>query len=369
MSLLPQTSPDVLLAAEEANAERWTLSFGALPQIITSKHVLRPPDLLPYLVYEYGLGMLTPYVANTYDLIDTGRTWMRLRGTFAGVAQGLEFAGATGSVEPARPSRIWWNSAQVRFAALPESEAVLDRVEGITRLSLPYRSDLRRGVHEHDVGPALVESSRADRCLIERESGVRLREGGTLWSFGRTADIEHTLTEAEGLALGNWLAPADGGALRWVDMTYPWVTAQFAWGANPEAQRRQLMARWFEGRTLHVRLMDADGAVIGYRRVRALRAVNEALSGRYRHGSASYSPSASGQSVYAEALTGFGNGAGQTVASAALIYGAVPAAGVRAGALWLGPDDLSGGVAFAEYPLQMDLRPTVRERLRFLLRF
>lgn len=369
MSLLPQTSPDVLLAAEEANSERWALAFGALPQIITSKHVLRPPDVLPFLVYEYGLGMLTPYVANTYDLIDTGRTWMRLRGTFAGVVQGLEFAGAPGSVEPARPTRVWWNSAQVRFAALPESEPVLDRVEGVTRLSLPYRSDLRRGVHEHDVAPALAESSRADRCLIERESGVRLRDGGTLWSLGRTADIEHTITEAEGLALGNWLPHVEGGGLHWIDMKYPWVTAQFRWAESPEAQRRQLMARWFQGRVLHVRLTDAEGGVIGYRRLRALHAVNEALSGRYQSGSASYSPAATGQHVYAEALTGFGNGSGQTVASAALIYGAAPAAGVRAGALWLGPEELSGGVAFAETALHLDLRPTVRERLRFLLRF
>ncbi|MBL6431669.1 MAG: hypothetical protein HPM95_13045 [Alphaproteobacteria bacterium] len=47
------------------------------------------PALAPWLTYEYGLGPLSPYVPNLYDLLDDGIRWERLRGTHAGMAMGL----------------------------------------------------------------------------------------------------------------------------------------------------------------------------------------------------------------------------------------------------------------------------------------
>src|SRR5690606_5417373 len=52
-----------------------------------------PPSWLPFLVYEYGLGELTPYVPNLYDLIDEGIRWQRVRGTSASIFRGLAWLG------------------------------------------------------------------------------------------------------------------------------------------------------------------------------------------------------------------------------------------------------------------------------------
>lgn len=198
---------------ESSHAERWTRMGAAVPSITTAKES-PPPSFLPYLVYEYGLGMLTPYVTNLYDVIDAGIRWHRLRGTYAGVALGLSFVGITATVEPAWHGRAWWNSAQLRFPSLPADDTpLLGSIEGIAGLSLPFRSDFRRGVFEYDIPPIEADGAMLDGSLIEEESGIRLVDGGTIWSFGRTAEFEHTLTQAEGAAIGNWIdfPPAGSG--------------------------------------------------------------------------------------------------------------------------------------------------------------
>jgi hypothetical protein len=48
---------------------------------------------------------------------------------------------------------------------------------------------------------------------------------------------------------------------------------------------------------------------------------------------------------------------------------AARAAHVPAGRLWLDPDEMSGGVLFAETPLETDLRRSVRERVKIIMRF
>lgn len=187
--------------------------WAAVPYITTMKDN-PPPAALPFLVYEFGLGMLTPYVANLYDLLDgRGIQWLRVRGTYEAIDRGLTFLGIAGTMEPAWHGRVWWNSSQLRFDALPANDSpLLARVEGITRLSLPFRSDLRRGVFDYDIPPAEADGTLLDGSLIEEESGIRLVDDGTIWSFGRSVEFEHTLTQAEGEAIGNWIDFPPAGA-------------------------------------------------------------------------------------------------------------------------------------------------------------
>ncbi len=369
MSLLPNTSGHLEVSVEAAHAERWLRMNSAVPSITTAKEN-PPPSFLPFLVYEFGLGMLTPYVSNVYEVINEGVRWLRLRGTYGGLKRGLAFVGVTATAEPAWHGRAWWNSCQLRFPVLPANDdPLLDRIEGITRLSLPFRSDLRRGVHQYDVGPALGNASRLNGSLLERESGTRLKDDGTLWSFGRTTEIEHTLTEGEGTAIGNWLAIPNEGGLAWIDMDYPWVTADFPWADDPVVQRAKLMAAWFASHTFYIRLKNADDEVIGYRRCRANRPVVQTVSGPYQFGSSFYSPASSGQVVYIEAMTQFGDADGVEAASVALMSGVTLADGVKPGSLWLAPEHVTAGTPFAETPVSLPLRTTVRERFKFLVRF
>ncbi|WP_339760715.1 phage tail protein [uncultured Hoeflea sp.] len=368
-SLLPSNAGHFETAVEAAHAERWTRMGGAVPFITTAKEN-PPPSFLPFLVWEFGLGMLTPYVDNLYEVIDEGVRWHRVRGTYGGVKQGLGFVGVTATLEPAWHGRAWWNSNQLRMSALPANDApLLERIEGITRLSLPFRSDLRRGVYEYDIDALQGDHNRLDDCHLDVESGVRLYDGGTVWSFGRTAEIDHTLTEAEGIAIGNWLDVPEEGGIPWASMTYPWVTATFGWADNPETQRRELMAAWFPSRAIYLMLKDSDEAVIGYRRARAVHAVSAQFGGQYSIDGQTYAPSENGTRVYIEAMTDFEDADDVETASVSVVTALTRADGIPVGRLWLRPQDVTAATAFAETEITLPLRKTVRERIKFLVRF
>jgi len=370
MSLLPASSGRFERTFEESHSGRWAAMWAAVPYITTMKDN-PPPAALPFLVYEFGLGMLTPYVSNLYELLDgRGVRWLRVRGTYEGIDRGLQFLGLTATMEPAWHGRVWWNSAQLRFPVLPENEApLLGRIEGITRLSLPKRSDLRRGVHEYDIGPILADHARLDGSLIEHESGVRLNDGGTIWSFGRTKEIEHVLTQAEGTAIGNWLDEPEGGVVAWNDITYSWVDATFSWSDTPEVQRRALMAAWFGGETLYLTFRTSAGIVIGHRRCRAVWPAKTQIGGVYKFGDDRYQPLPGGTRVYVEALTDFEDADGVTAASLSLSVGAGLAEGIPPGRLWIEPGELLGGEEIVVTATNTPLRKTVRERVKILLRF
>lgn len=333
------------------------------------KYLSPRPSMLPYLVWEYGLGELTPYVPNLYDLIDQGVRWQRLRGTTSAVAIGLAWIGYTAAIEEAWTGRRWWNSFQLRFPALPAQDSPdLERIQGITSLSVPKRSQLRRGVHQYDVGPVESDQSLLDGSMLDHESGIAVTQAGTIWSFGRVHEFEHTLTEAEGVAIGNWLDVIVEGGLRWADLHILWVDAQFRWAGSPMLQRRAIMARWFQTRTLYVRLSDAAG-VIGYRRCRAVHPSREQFEGAYAFGAARFEPANGAGSLYVEALTQFDDADARVCTEIALIVGGAVAPGIKVGRQWLEPTQLLGGTAIAEQSVSIPLRKTVREQIKFLMRF
>ena len=369
-SIQPNNATPLEKNFEETGKARLDMVNSAVPSIRTAKHVTRPPSFLPFLVYEFGLGQLTPYVPNIYNLLDEGVRWQRLRGTYAGVAKGLSFLSLTATVIPAWSGREWWNSAQLNFNTLPENDSpLLNRIEGITELSLPKRSDFRRGVHVYDAQPLECDGSCLDHSLLEFESGTRIRQDGALWSFGRVTEIEHVLTEEEGNAIGNWLAPTEEDGIKWTDMTYPWVTAAFLWASNPAAQRRSLLASWFADKRLFATLRDSNGDIIGHRACRAVWPVNEAVNGVYSFAGKSYRPDNGGQSVYIEALTEFDQVTAIIAASVELTVGASLADGVPLGRSWLAVEELIGGTPIAVAKVNLPLRHTVREQIKFHMRF
>jgi hypothetical protein len=334
------------------------------------KYVSPRPSMLPFLVWEYGLGELTPYVPNLYDLIDQGVRWQRLRGTVSAVAIGLAWIGYAATIAEEWTGRTWWNSFQLRFPELPEKDSPdLEQIEGITALSVPKRSQLRRGVHQFDVDAAQADHTQLDDSYLDFESGIAVTQAGTLWSFGRVHEFSHTLTEAEGLAIGNWIAPVEGGGIKWVGLTVPWVDAQYKWADSPAALRRSVMAGWFVGKPLWLRLEAEGGTVIGFRRCRAVHAVQQQLEGVYAIEGATYEPVNGGQLLYVEAMTEFEDADGVTCAGIALVAGAELAAGVKPGRLWLDPGELVGGEAIASQLVSIPLRQTVREQIKFLMRF
>lgn len=345
-----------------------------LQDAVTASHAVKwkspPPSFLPFLVYELGLGELTPYVPNLYNLLDEGVNWQRVRGTPAAISMGLSWISYSATLEEAPVSRRWWNSFQLRFSALPQKDNPdLEQIEGITTLSVPKRSQLRRGVFQYDVGALTADETRFDAAMPDRESGISTTPKGTIWSFGRTHHIEHTLTRAEGEAIGNWLEPVEEAPLKWMDMNYPWVDATFLWASTPQAQRAALMAGWFRDRVLYVCLRNASDTVIGYRRCRAIRTVSEQFNGIYQFKDDHYDTSASGQILYVEAMTQFDDVSGITAERVSLVVHAQLRAGVPIGRLWLQPQDIEGGTEIAAASISIPLRQTVREQIKILVRF
>lgn len=348
---------------------------------------LDPPsaDFLPFLVWEYGLGELTPYVPNLYDLLREGLGWQRLRGTPAAMTIGLGWIGHVAVIEEAWTERRWWNSYQLHFEDLP-LDAALENIEGITRLSTPRRSQLYRVTHGYDARACELERSALDHCMLDVDSGIGITDAGTIWSFARETEIEHSLTEAEGIALGNWIPssrelvsfgsaeysiepPEEESSLYWAEMNIPWKDATFPWASDATSQRQSQMAAWFAARPIHLVLRAATGGVIGFRRCRVVRAVTEAVGGPYSFRDVSYAPASGGRYVYIEAMTDFGDADGITAAAVSLLVGASAADGIPPGRLWLQPGDLTGGIEIASNPVSLPLRATVREQITYLMRF
>ncbi|QPC44631.1 hypothetical protein HW532_19155 [Kaustia mangrovi] len=353
----------------------FSLAFDPAPELAPAidavrgaKLVAPPPSWLPWLVYEYGLGELTPYVPNLYDLIREGIDWQRIRGTPAALAMGLGWIGYAGDIEEWPTRRRAWSRFQLRLDRVRDTEDPdLERIEGIATLSPPLRSRFWRGFHGYDVRPLDWSWQRWSGARWASFSGVRLHEGGPKWSFGRTHDVDRTLGQAELEAAGAWIAPTGGASLSWGP--FPWTTPGIAWTDSGEEARRRAIAANLAARDIYVALIDGDGQVIGYRRARAVHAVSLDVAGAYEVDGVRWAPDEQGTAIYVEALTGFGDGAGADIASVALAFDATPADPARPGLLWAGPGELVTPTGLvAETPAAIALGETVRERIRFILR-
>lgn len=385
-----------------------------------AKYTDPAPDMLPWLVDEYGLGELTPYVPNIYDLIRDGVSWQRIRGTHASVAKALGWLGYSCWVEEAPARRRWWNRAQLALDRVRDNEDDLDKLEGVSHLSVPARTDIWRGYHGFDIRPQEFSRSRWGRTAYGSSSGVWLEpkpkfppgivfltgsSGATLaagdgvaiaadttpewpghkpgisvgtrkasphtkWSFGRRYDIDHALTEAELTALGVWVPPSpDDTPLGWDD--FPWTEAP--WTATSAGTRSSLMleAALAGSNTVWVAFFDADGEPIGYRRARACHRVTASVGGPYQMNGLSYALAPVGATqLYVECRTDFTDGYGKAAASIGVMLSGRPISTYPPGALWLPAGAIRAeGPVVATSPVNITFGRTVRERVVALLRF
>lgn len=369
-SLLPQGSGLFEKSFEQSVFARWDAFDAASDRIRGVKYASdRPASFLPFIIYEYGLDILQPYVPDLSALIIEGVQWERVRGTPQAVALALRWVGYTAQIVPHKTTRAYWNSFQLYFTELPRyDEPDLARIEGVVGLSVPVRSQFRRGVFGYDATAMILDGGRLDGALLDFESGTTYRDGKTLWSFGRLTQIQHVLTEDEGEGMGNWLPPAEDDSTPWITMNYPWVTANVMWAANAAVQRAALMAAYFRSRTAYMEFLNSSGQTIGYRKCKVAQ-VRSMTGGPYSVSGTPYSISNSGPFVYFEARTDFGDAQDVTAASVRLVVNPVLKSGVPTGRLWLGPDDIVSGNRFAQNSINLDMRKTVRQQVKILLRF
>ena len=102
MTTLPHLLPNNATDFEKA----FSRSTDFAPRVGSSITAVRafkyentPSRFLPFLVYEYGLGQLTPYVPNLFEVIDEGIDWQRVRGTHKAVEFALGWLNYTAEIE------------------------------------------------------------------------------------------------------------------------------------------------------------------------------------------------------------------------------------------------------------------------------
>jgi len=357
---------------EKAMADAMDGSALATPSIdaITGTKIASPPpSFLPFLVYEYGLGELTPYVPNLYQLIREGIRWQRIRGTLSAVDLGLEWLGYSAEVEEESTLRRFWNMFQLHLDRVRDEYADLDRISGVARLSVPRRSVFWRGFHGFDVRPLTWSEKSWSESHFSEYSGVRVVEGGPLWSFGRIHEIDLSLSQSELEAVGAWLPPV-GEEYVWADMDFAWQDTETSWLDDAATIRSEAMASSIFGQSIWLALIDADDGVIGYRRLRFKRYVSQEEGGVYSFGGVRYSPSTEITSaIHLEAMTDFGNGNGNEVYAAALLVGAALDEGVPPGSAWVTESTMVAGTVSGKTEMPIALGESIRERIKVLIRF
>lgn len=361
------------------NATQWARLFaetrdpiralGPRYEDVRLANELTPPQFIPWLIWQYGLGELTPYVPTLNQLIDEGVRWQRVRGTPSAIYQGLEWIGYAGTIEEAAARRRRWNRFQLQLSRVRDNDLPdLTRIDGIVSLSPPIRSKFSRGFRGYDIRAAETSYQRTSGSLTSDHSGVYLPGVGAKWSFGRRYEATHAMTEAQLTALGAWIEPVPEGDL-WADADYLWADADFAWAFAPAIARRNAIAADLIEAGAYVRFRAAGGGIIGHARATS-RGVVLATGGAYPFGSGAYNATTTDVTgLMVMARTPFGVGAGQTATSMSVVMGATRASGVKPGALWVGPSGLTGGTEFGATTVSIPFGLTVRERPVFLLTF
>ena len=161
------------------------LSRLALPTDAIRQFKTDPSDpLLPWLIWEYGLGELLPYLPQPRQAIAEGILWQRLRGTPAALTTALAWIGATATIEQ-EPPGVHFAEFQLDPGQVLDSDIAIAHLIAIARLSAPARSRLSRIYHGYDLRRVVLDESRLGEALLSDHSGVLWTDGKTKLSFGR----------------------------------------------------------------------------------------------------------------------------------------------------------------------------------------
>ena len=141
-----------------------------------------PPDfMLPWLIWEYGLEQLLPYLSDPRLAIQEGVRWQRIRGTPASLSMALGWLGlADIAIEPEVPGKHFYEYQVDTGQTVPSSR--LENVLAVAKFSAPLRSRLSRLYHHYDVRRVILDSSDYG-ALLSDYSGIR--KDGLVLSFGR----------------------------------------------------------------------------------------------------------------------------------------------------------------------------------------
>jgi hypothetical protein len=345
------------------------------------------PTIAPWIVLELGLGQVSAYFGGDIqhstalttldsttltdlgvdqivvigpttieDLIDQGRAWQRIRGTPAAIQTALAWIGYDDAVvmDQVR-GRKRWHLYQIEMGKLPlpDEAKLLADAEYLADLSDRARSFFWRGFYGYDVRGVTWGVSKWGRAIWGDSSGVRIGSGQTKWSHGRQHSGEILASNNDQISLD--VVYDDGDILRWSqDLT--WDTPGLTW--NGVVDSRSLKTWLMLRKPAYVGFYDVLGNVIGYAPV---------LVGAKDVGQ----DETEDNLIRYDVRVDFGVGYGSTAATASIVFGGQPAAGVKPGKRWLSPTDAvfpNGITKVGSLQMPITFQQTIKEFVTIDLR-
>jgi Phage tail protein (Tail_P2_I) len=197
-TLLPRNASQQELAIERSMVFPETVGEGV--QNILSVKENPKDDALLWLVWEYGLESLLPYITPR-EAVEGGVEWQRIKGTpeSARIALAWLKYGAP-AIEEEESSGVHWHEFMVDPGGVPTRDK-LTAVKRLSELSAPVGTSLSRIYHGYDLRRFVLDGSSFGDLLSDY-SGVYDEEIGVVLSFQRDTDsaIE---TEADSTATTN----------------------------------------------------------------------------------------------------------------------------------------------------------------------
>lgn len=176
-----------------------------VPIIRTAKRVEIPDSVVPWLIYEYGLGEILPFIGdNQRQALETGVQWQRIRGTPAAVEVALGWIGISGVIEEPEAGTDRWAEYMLGLTEATHGDAIIDRIVGAAQVSSPVRSRLQRIYAVYDFRRFVLDDSLlSDGGLLSDHSGVRPRPDWPQISYGEnhSALIESDATVQSALTM------------------------------------------------------------------------------------------------------------------------------------------------------------------------
>ena len=149
-----------------------------------------PPDfMLPWLIWEYGLEPLLPYLNEPRQAIQEGVQWQRVRGTPASLQMAFGWLDLNNiTIEPETIGEHFYEYQVDTGRIIGNNE--LANIQALAKFSAPLRSRLARLYHGYDVRRVILDNSEYG-ALLSDYSGIH--KNGVVLSFGRQHAIDTTL--------------------------------------------------------------------------------------------------------------------------------------------------------------------------------
>ena len=188
MSLYDLLPPNATTLERDFSRSTSSLERAGQPVSIirTAKRINIPDSVVPWLIYEYGLGELLPYLSDQRRAIAEGVLWQRIRGTPQALKIGLGWIGLDAFLEESEAGTLRWAEYQVGLQEAPNGLAQIERLVGISRISQPVRSKLFRVYGGYDERRFLLDHHILGTGLLCDDSGVYdVEPGWPQLSFGQ----------------------------------------------------------------------------------------------------------------------------------------------------------------------------------------